>query len=164
MLTLWTIQTFEAFKALQDKEILYGDWRRICYRDFKRSYLWMISQMEQRGLSTLGKPPFWAWEKKPDLRQRAHLESGKKGVRLKLQVPRNLVLFSNWEAWHFVLNDWRITAVDTDDDNVLKEPKNWEVIFDEKISSTYDFNEIRQACLPYLDLIWVTNYQYFTAR
>ena len=67
--------------------------------------LWMIKQMEARGLHTNDLPPIWAWQRKPDLRRSAHLSKGEKGVRLQLEVPEDLVLFSEFNAWHSVLNN-----------------------------------------------------------
>lgn len=111
---LWTIQSIDAWKELQVSGILR------CYDQFVEiedyvAYKWMIEQMEKR--VSVKRPenafPLWAcyqWDgeqhKKPDLRSSDHLPKGQKGVRIEFQINDHLVLLSDFDLWHFVLNYW----------------------------------------------------------
>lgn len=166
---LWSIQPTHVVELLTAKGCLAADWRRITFPEFKPAYKWMVAQMEARGIRTLGHSPFWAWHEKPDLRQAAHLPSKTRGCRLKLVVPRSLILFSDFLGWHSVLNNNYYP--------LEEEIPEWE----QKLDQGYEFsdreildswqriiqeapNEDSQACLPYLDSAWLVSAQEFVAR
>jgi hypothetical protein len=70
------------------------------------AYRWMARQLAHR----VGPPPrgvrlpLWAWVRRPDLRSGAYLPRGRRGVLLKVEVPRRGVLLSDFERFHAVLN------------------------------------------------------------
>ena len=110
---LWSIQTKEAFEVLQNTGIL-----RAC-QDFidpwyLPAYNWLAYQMNE----LIGSPPegvrypIWAWhtvdwmQKKPDLRKSLFNAQPAGSVCLELEIDNSRVLLSDFENWHFVLNDW----------------------------------------------------------
>jgi len=75
--------------------------------------------------------PVWAWfqfrdaaRKKPDLRWAGHLKSGTRGVRVELVLSPSSVLLSDFDLWHYVLNNWAL------DDGSGSRRRNWSRIFD----------------------------------
>lgn len=61
--------------------------------------------------------PLWAWyqyagsrRRKPDLRSGGYLPKGERGVRLELEMDERAVLLSDFDLWHYVLNDWYLPA------------------------------------------------------
>lgn len=65
--------------------------------------------------------PIWAWHKwsrgrtRPDLRASAHLARGVRGVRLEFAAAADAILLSDFDAWHFVLNNWYLPRNVADD-------------------------------------------------
>lgn len=113
---IWTVQPEELFGELKAKKVLHCDpvqseW--VTEGGFSPAYGWLSGQMKKR----IGLPPqdviypFWAWHtlewlhQKPDLRRMEFREYKGAQVCLELEVPDNLVLLSNEDSWHFVLND-----------------------------------------------------------
>ena len=158
---LWTIQKTDPLNTLFSNGILRGDWRRV-WKSFKPSYRWLCQKMEERGILLGGRPPIWAWTEKPDLRQGGYLSKGEKGVRMELLVPDNLILLSNFEAWHFVLNNWNLPYDVEDADIDKKNEKSWERIFE--LDNLKGYNKAVQATLPFLKLEWVIGSTFFIAR
>ena len=116
---LWTIQPIEVWEEMNrlgyyvcnPKKAIYISDKEV---SFKESYDWLIPEMEKR----IGKRPngvsypVWAWHtrdwqyKKPDLRQAGYDTPGTKCVCIELEVPDNEVVLSDYDVWHFILNDW----------------------------------------------------------
>jgi hypothetical protein len=171
---LWTIQDKPAYRRLLDKGVLYGDWRRVDDRLFKPAYRWLCWQMELRGISLKKRCPMWAWTHKPDMRREAHNYRGKHGVvRLELEVPDDLVLLSNFDAWHFVLNDCFCILTDEEFEKCYSDPgysreevtESWERIFDLKLcESRRYFDDWTQATFPTIELDYVKKACEFAPR
>jgi len=110
-LTLWSIQAEESWHQAIRSGVFLADPK---YIDsfFLQPYSWMEKEMIKR----IGPPPegiihpVWAWynygdfSKKPDLRKSGHLEKGKKGVRLTIEIDSSQVLLTDFENWHIILN------------------------------------------------------------
>ncbi|MGD9726478.1 MAG: DUF3841 domain-containing protein, partial [Nitrospiraceae bacterium] len=137
--------------AFLEKGTLRGDWRRDERTMFKPAYKWLCQQMEQRGIKLAGRPPMWAWTKRPDLRSGGNLERGAKGVRLEIEIPESLVLISNFEAWHCVLNNHFLVTHDDELDGMFDRPRHevvesWQKIFQlEHINALPGYNDLTQA-------------------
>ena len=111
---LWTIQSIDAWKILQESGTLCCD-RRLSDYDFTEAYKWMAEQMHKRlpFQQNVGAFPLWAWyqwggerRERPDLRSTGHLSHGEEGVRIEFVLTDDLVLLSDFELWHYVLNYW----------------------------------------------------------
>jgi len=103
-LRVWTIQPFEVWERLQMSGLLYADGRHIP-PELRFAYQWMRDQMVKRIAGYSGRYPWWGWaHPKPDLRCAGHLPRGTRGVRLELELHDQEVLLSDFDAWHFVLN------------------------------------------------------------
>jgi hypothetical protein len=159
---LWTLQEKDAHQRLLDRGVLYGDWRRLDDRSFKPAYKWLCTQMEGRGIPLKGRPPMWAWAHKPDMRMAAHLYRGQHGmIRLELEVPDGLVLLSNYEAWHCVLNDHFLVTCGEEVEGMFDHPRDeveesWKKIFDhELITGLPGYGDWTQATFPTIELDYV---------
>ena len=123
-MVLWSIQSVNAWKKLQTSDVLRCK-RRFSDKDFLASYEWMAEQMRKH-LRVLVPPdalPLWAWyqwegerRRKPDLRSRGHLPKGERGVRIEFEINDNLVLLSDFNLWHYVLNYWYLPVSVADDE------------------------------------------------
>ena len=122
---LWTIQTEEAWNELNEKGHISGVIDNI-EQSWISSYRWMAEQMKGR----LRNPPcdnyfpIWAWyqwedskRNRPDLRASGHLPKKEKGVRIEFNCHENMVLLSDFDLWHYVLNYWYLPESVTDGDN-----------------------------------------------
>lgn len=113
-MTLWTIQSIEAWQVLKASRILSCN-NQLIEKEFFEAYVWMAQQMEKR--IPFPRPgnalPLWAWyqwdgerRKRPDLRSSGHLPRGERGVRIEFQIRDDWVLLSDFDLWHYVLNYW----------------------------------------------------------
>lgn len=69
------------------------------------AYDWMRRQMSERVPNYSGDYPMWGWPKRPSTKPKprpytALMES----IRLTVLVPRSRIVFSDYDAWHSVLN------------------------------------------------------------
>ena len=102
---LWTLQEIAVWEALRRTGHLYVDPDlRELDPSFREPYDWMCSQMAQRIPGYQGRDPWWAYDYPLDLRQYRYLagDPGTRFVRLELAVPRDRVLLSAYDAWHYV--------------------------------------------------------------
>jgi hypothetical protein len=106
---VWTIQRPSWWRTLQQRGLIHADGRRLC-RNFRPAYNWMMGQMQRRISGYTGAYPVWFWySPKPDLRHGGHLARGERGMRIELELPRSIVLLSDFETWHCVLNRWHLS-------------------------------------------------------
>ena len=123
-MTLWTIQSLQAWEELQTRGVLRASTENVSEAAWLPAYRWMTQQMRSRIGFPPGKDcrPIWSWyrwhglERKPDLRCRGHLSKGEKGVRLELDFPAQRVLLSDFSLWHYVLNYWYLPSSIADGD------------------------------------------------
>lgn len=95
--------------------MLRGDGRRV-WRHFRPSYRWLMQQMARRLDCYRGGWPVWFWITRTDLRSRALLPKGTRGVRLELSIPRERALLLDFDTWHIVLNNGYLALTEQEDD------------------------------------------------
>lgn len=60
--------------------------------------------------------PIWAWHlwegssNRPDMRKSSYAPRGTPIVRIKLDIPENEILLSDFDLWHYVLNHWYLAS------------------------------------------------------
>lgn len=116
---IWTIQPPCVWHQLQstgelttNTELLIADWGET-WNWVKEPYEWLAEQMSQR-ISPRPGPntyPLWGWyqynginHKRPDLRHSAHVPRGEPAVMLKVEIPKQDLLLSDFILWHAPLN------------------------------------------------------------
>lgn len=111
---LWTMQPAGVLDILKKDGVFHCDQDKSIYgEDYKAPYAWMVDQMNRKGIT---RPegcslPVWAWyrhnwkEKKPDLRRIGLGEPGARTVCIEIEIPDEEVLLSDFDIWHYVLND-----------------------------------------------------------
>lgn len=128
------------------------------------AYRWMIKQYQQKCCHSMTSP-IWAWkiyQGKTKLFKAHQNKYYFNQVMLKIDVPDDYVLLSNFEDWNIVLNRGYVGLSDQDYDRFFtiedqlsqteyqKQVINsWNRIFNVKDKSYV------QAVIPYLDLNWV---------
>ena len=190
---LWTVQPAEVWEILKEQGYFICEPEKSDYLStewgFKKSYDWLVNQMDMR----IGKRPkgvsypIWAWHtrdwqhKKPDLRNIGLGNKGEKSVCIEIEIPDNEVLLHDYDAWHYVLNNWWYDGSFSERDwekkhnwfdklsNEEKEiltKKSWERIFDVSPFKNDWFQKGRyiQATFWVLYLKDVKNVRYFIAR
>ncbi len=123
---VWTIQPVELYRKLESKGVLLADGRRY-HRYFRAAYQWMTAQMRHRLPPSRARFPWWAWcryEKhraKPDLRAGGYLRKGQQGARIELELANEEVLLSDFNDWHYVLNEWYLSDNEAEDEHFEQE-------------------------------------------
>jgi hypothetical protein len=182
---LYPILTKPQHAELVARGRLVGRWRYVDPYQVA-AYRWMVRAMERRGIRTGGRPPVWAWHsfdpprrRKPDLRCSGHLPRGERGVRLVVEAPDALVLLSDFDSWHSVLNRGYLSLSEAEADRMdgleargrltaAMVERSWERIFD-LTGGDADWwkpagERQIQACLPYFKASWVREATPFVAR
>lgn len=175
---LWTIQHAIAYEKMHQTGVLRADKDYILDEIFRDSYLWMTEQMKKR----IGEPPngvtfpVWAWyqwegkRKRPDMRVhgRNWAKKGTPIVLLTVDVPENLVLLSDFDYWHCVLNDTAIICPYDATVNYSEKDKqqSWENIFDITCSFSDEIHQSlsTQATLWEIKSEWVRKAEHFISR
>lgn len=137
---LWSIQPAEIADDVASGRRFVSDPKLAdCYNldeSFTSSYHWLISEMEQR----IPRPkdveiPIWAWhtnygaQLRPDRRRSMFKNYGHEDVIMELEVPEELVLLSDFDDWHCVLNNYPIF---TAEEEALCESGDWPHGYDEE--------------------------------
>lgn len=136
--TYYTIQTVRAWKQFQKQGFLVGDEKRAM---FPKEYDWLLSQMRKRIPSFEGEYPIWLWpERKEPLSNKNHHLKRTAWVCLTLEIPDELVLLSDFDAWHCVLNNCYYLVNDEEEELyenkqlTMSKEDSWERIFDLELS------------------------------
>lgn len=168
----WTIQTRQAWQYALSIGELTGS-QSLIPREFLKSYTWMMSQMEKRLRIYHGGYPIWVWTERPDLRHTGYLQRGMSAVRLKLDLDPKMVLLSDFNAWHAVLNDWFLSLNELEDklfsNNAIPITKEqfWERIFDLELlhcSEWWTGAPVLQGVVEKVSVRQVIGVNEFTAR
>ncbi|MDO4647305.1 MAG: DUF3841 domain-containing protein [Eubacteriales bacterium] len=176
---LWTIQAQAAYKRMLDTGVLRADENHLLFEGnygFKKSYLWMSEQMRKR----IGNPleevrfPVWAWYQWEGKRKRIDMRShgfsdtpGEPIVLLTVDVPEDRVLLSDFDNWHFVLNNSEVPYIedhDWDKEYSQQEKEDsWELIFN--YDKAYDDCPLStQATMWEIRREWVKKAEFFKTR
>jgi len=102
VVTLYTVQTREAYETFVREGVLLGD-PTLGEPSFQEAYCWMLRQMDAR-LPPPREGLLWLWAN-PSRRRlwsNAKLSSGE--VLLTVRVHRDRILLSEFSDWHMVLN------------------------------------------------------------
>lgn len=174
---LWSLQPLEIAEKVAAGERFIADPKlAICYnldKSFTESYHWLVDFMGE----TITRPqdvaiPIWAWhtnygvQKKPDRRFGMFKNYDDGDVILELEVPDELVLLTDFDDWHCVLNNFPIFSKEEEEQSEAgKWPAgydDWEIpIYDEdfKIESwrrvAHSRGQFVQACF------WAIEPEYF---
>lgn len=142
---LWTLQPSAIADRVESGERFVCDPALAeCYNlddQFRASYHWLIGEMTP----TIPQPdgvelPIWAWAKnygisqKPDRRRMLFNSYSKDDAILELEVPDGLVLLSDYDDWHFVLNNCPIQS-----------DEEWEIDPDREFSEAEKFESWKQV-------------------
>ncbi len=145
---LWSIRKLSELQQLQTNGFLITDPKRIepCYL---KAYNWISDQLEKK----VPKPraachyPIWAWQCwdsgrscRPDLRVRWG-KRGEQMVLISFKIPNKLVLLSDFQLWHFVLNHLFLAINQEQEDCIsaldLRKDKASKVILEKKIIDSW---------------------------
>lgn len=110
---LWTMQPTEVYDILMRDGVFRCDPEKVSEPSFLDRYEWLNKKLDEKDKKPEGvQYPIWAWfrfngkEKKPDLRHSCYGTRGEKMVCMELEIPDEKVLLSDFDLWHFVLNNW----------------------------------------------------------
>ena len=110
---LWTMQPVEVYNILMKDGVFTCNPDKVCEPSFLDRYGWMNAKLNEKDTKPENvEYPIWAWfrfdskEKKPDLRHSCYGNRGDKMVCMELEVTDEKVLLTDFDLWHFPLNDW----------------------------------------------------------
>jgi hypothetical protein len=145
------------------------------------AYRWMAARLAERVPRPRGvKLPLWAWVKKPDLRTLGHLQRGRRGVVLEIELPDSEILLSDYLRFHAVLNRHYLGISKADDDRFdrwaarapardqrARVAKSWNRIFSQSPrakDAAYHGDDVLQAVFWELPRERVVSERAFVAR
>lgn len=148
---LYTIQHVDAYKnALIEGYLTSNE----DYKVFPKEYNWMYDEYVKRcniKERDSNKGLVWCWKDKPDLRRRGYHDRGTDLVLLKLNIDNDKVLASDFNVWHFVLNDWSVALNEEEEEYYFnlkssndvryeeEKLKSWCIIFDIDLLKACDY-------------------------
>lgn len=141
----WSIQTKEAWNKALENDYLEGNKDFICDESFRVSYDWLKKQMDKRLSNYKNEQPIWLWLKRPDMRESAHAEKGTEIVRLTLELAEEDVLLSDFERWHYILNNEYCVNNDLEDSLLeqhlftIPKEETWLRIFEKPTLDSLDY-------------------------
>ena len=194
---IWSIQSKEAWDYLERHGVLTARHHHR-WTENPHAYDWMKAQLTRR----VGLPPqkdaepLWGWfqwhteaRRRPDLRTVRHNWSPPGPyVMIECQLPDHEVLLSDFEAWHFTLNNWYLALEEQEDDRFTQameqaqldknsaaleflqreKERSWELIFD---LTALDHKDLKprpqkeiQACFWQIRLDQVKSVTKFTSK
>lgn len=191
---LWSIQPADIYTLIQETGTYRFDEKKAIEQfdlwavTFRKSYDWLAAVMNEK----IGSPPegvaypVWAWHtydgrrKHADLRQRQG-DRGERMVCMELEVPDSEALLSDFDAWHYVLNDFYYGDSHSDEefdrecewlDSLSSErqreekEKSWQKIFDlERRDDEWDRNGFYiQACFWELKKEYIRKVKFFKSK
>lgn len=182
-LKLWTVRPESDYFLLEKQGVYHTDEHLVPSHRLE-AYYWISEQLNKKVLAPKGVSlPIWAWyrayglnQAKPDLRKKGHLQKGERGVRIEFNAPEDLVLLSNFDGWHSVLNNHCLALSDeeyyfyeslektcskSDFEKIKRE--SWLKIFDLNLLENPNTYEV-QAVLWELRSEWIQKVDFFTAR
>lgn len=164
---LWTIQREGAWKVLRERGYLTAR-RRFAFADFLPAYDWLAGQMRDKLPAThpsRSSVPLWAWyqyesvaKPRPDLRSSGYLPAGTPGWRIEFEIPDELVLLSDFELWHLVLNYSYLPSSEADDERFDREHPHLRTWWSEPPDDPAIDAEIRGSWQRIFDLDWSDPY------
>ena len=110
---LWTTQPVEVYHILMRDGVFRADPDKIAHKYLLHAYDWLNEHLNNKATRPNGVSyPVWAWHtyankhEMPPLEYGGHGLDGEEMVCLELDIPDELVLLSDFDAWHGVLNKW----------------------------------------------------------
>lgn len=137
------MQRIEAYKEMQEKGILEGK-EEFAWDYFRNPYKWMMKQMSKRIQGYDGFTyPIWIWKRRPNRNEKALFNKGTRGVILKLEIPDDQILWSDFSLWHSVLNNSPVVDNEQQWKEYLKDKENYPV--EETWEKIFDFEYLRNG-------------------
>lgn len=161
---VWTCQPEEALRVLLKNGSYRTDPDKADLEEpFRRAYGWLTEQMEKR----IGKRPdgvtypIWAFAVCEGKRQAPDLDGfavpGTRMVLMELEIPEKDLVLSDFDTWHYVLNDWYYIRCQNKEEwdrkdkefdalppQVQRQKKtaSWQAVFDTELrdNGEYDIN------------------------
>ncbi len=161
-LRCWTIQHPEVLRTLQRDGVVIADWHRSFglkdreWIENRRAYFWMAARLSRHVKKRIRNAPFWVWVRdKPDMRGAALATRGARVVRMELEIPKELVLISDFAMWHRPLNTGWAHGL-----TLRRERVAWERILNPRMKKDRDY----QGVVPELRLEWLRSVSHHVAR
>jgi hypothetical protein len=169
----YSIQAKSKWLEVQQFGYLVGD-KQYIDEDWLDAYRWLMNQMILKLAHYKGEYPMWLWKGKPDLDREGHQMPGTECVCLTLALDEKDVLFSNFDAWHCVLNNWFCSLTEVEnvlfDEGMLDLSKegSWQRIFDLDLLRQSEMwnnaEQVLQGTTGKIDLSTVLRVEAFIAK
>lgn len=87
--------------------------------------------------------PIWLWRRRVSRYEKALFPTGTRGVILTLEIPNDIILWSDFESWHFVLSNTPITDSEEEWEEYLRNEQTYPVV--ETREKIFDFEYLRHG-------------------
>lgn len=142
----WSVQSIDILDYIREHGVLQGVSEFSKEMDMDTAYSYMKSKyVEYTNYSFKeGEELVWLWTKKPQIvKDEDGYVYDKDHVLLEIEIDRNLVLLSDYDIWHFVLNDFAIEEYSESEEEIEyseeEKIKSWEKVFNLKYC--HEFHE-----------------------
>lgn len=111
MIRLYTIQHIEVLEKVLKKGTYSPITKYIYDESFVNAYNWLYQASRKKNKNWKSKRPIWCWTKRPDLRSYRYIRDSRlnnrkqKMVLLELKIPKKNIVLTDFEKWHFILNE-----------------------------------------------------------
>lgn len=143
----WTIINQAQYNYLSRYGFLKADGRRV-WTEFKESYHWLVERMEEK----IGPSPndvlypMWSYVQwrgknriKPDIRTLRYTVGNGMFYRLELEIPESRMVLTNYDEWHFVLNQSYISWNEAEE-SIFEKKEMYEKKL-KQINGFYDYKQ-----------------------
>lgn len=140
---VYSIQSIDMLDRLLLNGSYEADIKNSLSADFKFSYLynsytWMNNNLKLRK-NLHCETPIWLWEKHPsNYFEKEYYENLSDEVLLKLDIPEEFILWSDFDLFHAVINDSSLSSE-------MDKESSWNLIFD--LDQCKIMNESENLCV-----------------
>jgi hypothetical protein len=146
------------------------------------AYRWLVAEVAQSGVPTRGRPPVWAWHtvegrrSPPDFRS---WWSHEPQELITFDAPDELVVLTDYDLWHCVLNRSYISVDEAEDarfraltlaraEREARIRRSWQHVFNLSFGcpdwhSKHERRSV-QACVPFFDAAWIRSVRTLKGR
>lgn len=125
---LYSYMDYDAYKALLTNGSIVGSPKHSDYQEFEQAYGWLANAMDQRiGMAPVHCNPQWpvfAWSLHDGLDPLVYDKESTDihaDFLVGFEPPEGSYLLSDFDDWHFILNDWFLPSCGSDDDAGMEE-------------------------------------------
>ena len=141
----YTVQSIEAYKKAKETGYLRAN-KEFIEPYYLKPYRWLSMEMRKRLSKYNSEFPIWLWDTIDNISVDELLD--KDSIVLEVELNRDEVIATNYEAWHIPLNNGYFSdeLFNAKEGEVTESQqyKDWETLFDEEELARMEFKNTRE--------------------